>query len=214
MTTAELKTFTEQLLDGVTLDPTLFYNLANTAKDIRESKRAWMKLRAEDSSKTVTSANTYTTMKDLPEDFLRTYSPKRRDGQRSAVVLKNGNSLKYVQEIGFDRRVEYSDVNGHFYIDHANDQFAFTGSYDKTYTVYLNYIKKSTAFSESNTTGWDFPSQFHPLLAFDIAVLHKGGIDYDAIAERMAQFHGITIQALEQSMNLWDANLQKSALGI
>ena len=50
------------------------------------------------------------------------------------------------------------------------------------------------------------------MLAFDVAVLHKGGIDYDLINERMARILGFTAESLTRSMIFWDDELQRAEL--
>ena len=50
MTGSELKTFTESLLDGVTIEETFFYQLANIAKTKIEAERPWRQQIFQDTS--------------------------------------------------------------------------------------------------------------------------------------------------------------------
>ncbi len=84
MTKAQLYTFVTSLLDGNPIDTTLFDTLLNIAQMRRENERPWMILRAEDTSQTVSSGNTFETQKDLPTDFRKWYT-------RFPIVLTDSN---------------------------------------------------------------------------------------------------------------------------
>jgi len=199
MTGTTLKQLTTDLLGGAELGDTLFYQLLNIAKNNREGLRPWIILRAEDSEETASSGDTFETMKDLPSDFRRTLT-------RDTMVLRAGESILRYTQIPFSSRQIDRKRNQVFYIDLANSQYALCGSVSKTHVIYLYYIKKSTDIEEA--TEWVFPSEYHPILAFDVAVMHKGGIDFDDINARMAQYNGLDARMIERMMIKWDNEMQ------
>lgn len=205
MTGAEMYTQHTGMNDGRAMDETLYYQLINLAKGIIERSRPWRKLLAIDSSQTVTSSNTYTTMKSLPSDFGMTVS-------RKPLSLVSGDDVVEVTQIQFEDRYKYKNTFGYYYIDIANDQFALTGAPDKTYTIHMPYFKLSTAIAAGVT--WVFPSEFHSLLNFMVDPINKGAIDWDDIHSRMAPEGRAVAKSIEHAMNMWDAHLQKAALNV
>jgi hypothetical protein len=59
MTGTELSTFCEELNGGASIGDTLLFQFINLAKAMVEQLRPWMVLRASDTSKAVTAANTW-----------------------------------------------------------------------------------------------------------------------------------------------------------
>ena len=207
MTGPELYDLTTELLGGKTLDVTLFYQLLNMAKNRREAMRPWVILRKVDSSLTVAGGDGITNTKALPTRFIKPYSLRRPDGSRTPVVLRTGDSVLYVSQIQFGSEQERRDDTDLFFIDLANNRYAFTGIRDQSYTIYFSHL----AFSVEITAqvDWVFPSQFHPILAFDVAVSQKGGIDWDELNARMAQYNGQDTQQVWSAMVMWDTDLQR-----
>ena len=75
-TGVQLNTFITGLNAEASVDPTLLDVLVDTAKTIIEEERPWVVLRKVDTSKAVTTANSYTDAIDLSDiaDFSRFYS--------------------------------------------------------------------------------------------------------------------------------------------
>jgi hypothetical protein len=65
MTGTELSTFCEEINGGASIGDTLLFQLLNLSKAMVEQLRPWMVLRDADTSKTVTTANTWQTAIDL-----------------------------------------------------------------------------------------------------------------------------------------------------
>ena len=203
MTGEQIRDLTTSLLDGEELGQTAFLNLVNVVKNNRERIRPWRYLLTEDSSETASAGDTYETEKDLPSLFRRTLP-------RNTMVLKRGDTVLEYSQIPFSQKIQYRESCQRFYIDYKNSKFYLCGEIDGAYTIHLFYIAKSADIKWA--TEWIFPEEFHPMLAFDVAVLHKGGIDYDLINERMARILGFTAESLTRSMIFWDDELQRAEL--
>jgi hypothetical protein len=65
MTGPELLTFAEEVNGGASIGETILLQLLNLAKAMAEQLRPWVWLRDTDTSKTVTTANTWQTAIDL-----------------------------------------------------------------------------------------------------------------------------------------------------
>lgn len=209
---ATLKTLTEDILGGRSIGETLFYQLLNIARVNREMKRPWVILRYVDSSQTISASDGITNTKSLPSGFLMTFNSMRSDGNRTALHLQNGDDDRYPLEIPFGTQQEQKDDDDLFFINLASSVFALTGTRDKSYTAYLNYIKNSGDIASSSQ--WVFPSGFHAILAYDVAAMHKGGIDYDDVNARMTPENRATAQAIVASMVKWDDTLLRNSLGV
>lgn len=203
MTTEELQQMTTDLLDGREIGTTFFIQILNMQKRIREQSRPWVILRAEDGSNSVTTGNTYKTAHTLPERFMRFY------GEYPIKIVDSAENVQdEFYERGYNMRRKMKDHNGIFFVDYANDNLYLSGSISKAGTMYIDFIQASADFTNGGSEEWPFPENFHPLLAFDVAITQKGGVDYDDIHARMVQYHGIDVRALENAMNMWDAQLQ------
>jgi hypothetical protein len=75
MTGAEFSTAAEEINGGASIGSTLLFQFGNLGKSLIEQRRRWMILRKTDTSKTVTTANTWQTAIDLSTitDFNRFY---------------------------------------------------------------------------------------------------------------------------------------------
>lgn len=196
---------TTELLAGRVLGTTLFLQLLNNAKARREARRAWMKIRTVDSSNTVTAATTYQSSFAFPSRFLRFYG-------KYPIRLVSGTSVIKLEERPLEELDELQTTVGYFCVDYANSLIYITGTWNQSYATKIFYCKKSADITL--TTAWTFPDEYHPMLAFDVAIQQKGDIDYDEINARMVLYHGKSVSDIESAMVLWDANLQTSSKGV
>jgi len=202
MDSATLKEFTESLLDGETLNETLFYQLADVAKLKIEEERPWRYLITEDTTQTASSGDTFLTTKSLPSDFSQ---------DRGLFVVDGNNNPIYYRPISYGQRYQYKDASRRYYVDLVNSTFALTGKLPTGYTtIHLVYKKFSPAFSSIQT--WIAPARFHALIGFLIAEMHKGGIDYDDITARQALQNRADGAMLYQAMIDWDSALAHQAM--
>lgn len=219
----DIQTLVSELLDGRDIGAAKFVTLLKAKKRARESLRPWMTLRTVDATKTFTPADNFETLKDLPTDFRRPYNiykPLNLEGpQRTPLVLVSGDEHIYTFPTLFGSQFLHKNVNYLHYFDYANQKFGLTGSAERTYTIHIHYIKTTTDpksdGSDLDAWTWDLDpaGDFSPLLAYDIAISQKGGIDYDEINARMTQFHGLDVQEVLKGMIFWDDDLQRSSLG-
>lgn len=207
LTYDELNTLTTELLGGQNLGETLFSQLLNMAKNRRESSRDWVILRSFDSSISFSSSDEYDDTQTLPARFLRVYSA---DPSESGVFLVNGSERTPLSPIPFVQRYNYKDTDGYYYIDHKNNKIGRTGT--KSGTLHLYFLQGSEDIADG--TSWTFPDFAHPLLAFDVAVIHKGGIDWDTVNANQVPYNRLTIRELESQLAMWDARLQQQELGV
>lgn len=207
MIKTEIKEFVEELLDGVVIPDTLFDTFLDIAQMYWENRRPWVILRTEDTSNTIGSNNTFTTEKDLPEDFRKWYT-------RQSIVLVDGhdNPQQYLMEIPVNLKNTYKDDSTRFYADYATKKFYVCGNVGQSLTANLYYIKKGTLVSSSNDNEWIMDSEFHSILGFSIAIYYKLGVDYDIINANQSSDHISTAKAIYESMSDWDAELAESAL--
>jgi len=209
-----LKTLTTELLGGRELGDTLFFQLANLAKQKREAMRPWVILREEDTSLTLTAGSLYTSTQALPAKFLQLHGSSRRENDSSPVVLVNGEDDIVLRPIS-QRDIHQNRRSRRYYIDYKNRKIGFTGDYDKSYTVHLFYIAESGDIDAN--TAWEFDDYnpiFGPLIAADVAIMQKGEIDYDEINARMVQFHGLNVQTIVREMIKWDTALAMNELEV
>ena len=207
-----LYTLTTNLLGGNALDEDLFYQLLNLAKNQREMMRDWMKLRTYDTSITFTASDTYLTGKSLPERFLRTYS---FDPDNSGVFIVTAEGAKMpLSPISMSQRYDYRNMEGYYYIDHANSTISRTGAIAGT--LHLNYLRGTVDITEN--TEWSMlPDSFTSaaaLLAYDVAMEQKGGIDWDRVNASQIPYNQRKLQSLETNLATWDARLQQAEIGV
>lgn len=200
-----LKDFTTELLAGRELGDTLFYQLLNNAKNRRERRRAWMKLRTVDSSNSVTSSTTFATEFTMPTNFIRFYG-------KYPIRLVRGTDVVKLEEIPLEQLDEQQNACGYFAVNHSTNKFYITGTWSQSYTVKIYHTAKSTAIAAG--TEWVFGDDFALALCFDVAAQQKGDISYDDINARMVQYHGKSISDIDSAMILWDANLQVNSRGV
>lgn len=200
MTTTEIKTFFENLIDDA-WDETATLQLMNQADAVIRSEREWEILKKIDASKTASPGDTYLSMKDLPTDFDRAVS----------IVPLRVNRTPYLP-VRFEEREGFRDTPLRWYIDYRARQFALTGGIGSAQTIYLPYIYKPLDLALSaDATHLDapvWPSQFHVILAYKMAEIHSLSIDTDDIAAKQGPQQLRAYRELLNAMQTWDANLK------
>ena len=205
MTGNQLTTFITSLNAEADIDATLLDVLVDNARTVIEEERPWMVLRKTDTSKTITTANTWQTAIDLSTitDFSRFYM--NQDG----VVIKlfdGNNRVDYITLKSFDQRLEYKDVSGTAVYDANTKQLYINGTVSFAGTLYIPYMATSTAIDLTSTSAvWtNFPSRFLPVLGYYAIGINKGAIDYDSINREMLPENRATLNALKNAMEKWD----------
>ena len=184
---SELFQLTTNILDGEVIPEDFYYKLLNIAKTRLEESRAWSYLKKLDSSNMTTiSAIT------LPTDFRLDYK----------VIV--GTNQEYFP-VPFEDQHLYQTIGNHYYLDIANNNYYLTGT-PKSETIYFYYLRTTDDITDA--TAPVFPARFHPLLAFYVAGYYQLGVDSDDLFARMAPENKTQALLLEQSMKLWDTNLQ------
>lgn len=201
----ELTTFITSLNAEANIDADLLDVLVDNARTVIEEERPWMVLRKTDTSKTITTANTWQTAIDLSTitDFSRFYM--NQDG----VVIKlfdGNNRVDYITLKSFDQRLEYKDVSGTAVYDANTKQLYINGTVAFAGTLYIPYMATSTAIDLTSASAvWtNFPSRFLPVLGYYAIGINKGAIDYDSINREMLPENRATLNALKNAMEKWD----------
>jgi hypothetical protein len=129
------------------------------------------------------------------------------------MLRASDGTVYYLTQIPFGTQESYRDTTGYWWYDIRASKFYVSGTWTKTYTVYLNYIYKSTTIDAS--TEWAYPDEDrHPILA-DLAIAAiKSGQDYDEINARQAIDNNRVASMILNSMILEDDELQRSQYGI
>lgn len=211
MTLTQINDLLTEIRGGRVMDVYIFLTLANLAKNTFEAKRTWRRLIACDSSNTQTSSDTIATGKPLPSDFGRALTKN----PLTLVDPNNSSSFKKYTEIPMERRDEYVDCSGYFYIDYANGMYYLTGSVDRTYTHRFYYSKITTQFSNITLSEtWSFPAQYHPYIAFEVAVMDELGMDYDDINARQGSANAARAAIIMTSAVMDDESLWRAALNV
>jgi len=201
---SELYTLATFLLGGAEMDQDSFYTLINIKKAIRESMRDWMKLKKTDITKTLSSSDNYTSAKELPSDF------SRWQKDRPVRIYESGNTTNYLDyfEVPLSEQLAIQNDSDKFYCDYDAMNAYFGGTRDRSYIIAMNYLKKSPTISAN--VGWIF-GDLDAILAFDVVMSYKGGVDYDSVNARMAQFNGLDAKEIERALVSQDASLQVSS---
>ena len=213
MNGAELYALNTKFLGGLAMDETLFYQLLNMQKNMREMARDWMKLRTEDTTITFSASDSYLSTKDLPARFLRTYAFYDQYGNLAGpFIVTNSGAKVDLKPIKFEQRFDYKDSDGFYYIDHKNGKIGRTGSIEGT--LHLFFLQGTEDIDENSE--WELPPSegYGALLAYDVAIEHKGGIDWDTINANQVPYNQRKINQLEANLATWDARLQQAALGV
>ncbi len=209
MTGADFLTAVTSLVNGFSIDTTLFYQLLNTARIRRELMRPFMRLRKYDYTQTVQGQSFSLTLPpaaviNLQSDFLYL----SRDGE--ITLYDNNNTYQLFTEIPMNLVIPYLQVNNVFYVDHGAQKIYFLGTIDRTYTAFVPY-QANLGDIAAATTWLNIPSQFHMILAYDVAAMYRMGMDYDDINARNANQNARDAETLFSSMVAWDDMLQRSS---
>lgn len=212
-TGVQLTTFITSLNAEVTIDADLLDVLVDNAKAILEEERPWMVLRKTDSSKTVTTGNTWQTAIDLSTitDFSRFYTPDRSS---TIKLFDGGDRVEYYSLKPFDQRLEYKDVSYTAVYDENAKTLYLNGNVPFSGTLYLPYVATSAAISLSSESAvWtNFPSRFLPILGYYAIAINKGAIDYDSINREMLPENRNTLMMLKNAMEKWDNEKQLASI--
>lgn len=210
MTGAQLKTFITSLNSEQTIDDTLLTVLVNTARTIIEEERPWLVLMKVDTTKTVTTANTWQTAIDLSTitDFSKFYND-------TPVRLFDGdNRTEYYDLKPWDRRLEFKDVSNTCVYDEANKRLYLNGVTPFSGTLYIYYQATSSDINlSSESTVWtSFPTRFVPILGYYAIGIHMGAVDYDSITARQSPENIAVMKVLKNAMEKWDNDKQLATL--
>ena len=200
--TSELKTFTENLLDGETLDNDFFLELANVVRVKIEAIKDWIILRDEDATQTASVGDTFLTMKDLPARFAKMLE--------LFTAKSDGVGQQFYKPVKFEKRYAYRLSSKRYYIDLKNSQFALCGVIGAARTIHQVYKRDSAPISDSQA--WEFPTRFMLLIGFGIAVIHKAGVDYDTINIAQALQNREDSKELLEALIEWDTDLALSEM--
>lgn len=196
MTGAELKTFSEGLLDdNVSWTDDHFYQLLNIAKTKVEELKLWQYL------KKLYQQSASSSLINLPTDCAEDYK----------VLV---GSTEYFPVL-FEESTLSSSLSNRYYIDWANLQIKLLGN-NISGTLSLFYKR----FTDDITAGTSpvFPARFHPLLAYYVVAIHQSGTDSDDIMARMSPANRQAAFELERAMKSWDTAIalraQNNQIGV
>lgn len=204
MTGEELSTFCEEANGGEAINDTFLFQLTNISKALVEGLREWVILRATDTSKTVTTGNTWQTAIDLSTitRFNRFY------GDYPIRLFDGTNRLEYYRQVPFEERLVYYQVPNTFCYDEANKTLYLNGTVNLAGTLYINHIKDTADVTSASSPVWSFPSWSHPLLGLMAVAMNKGGVDYDDINARMSPVQSAQADAIVKRLEAWDTAKQ------
>jgi hypothetical protein len=200
MTGPEFLTFGAEVNGGASIGETLFLQLLNLAKALIEQRRPWVLLRNTDTSKTVTTSNTWQTAIDLS-----TIARFNRFYGEDPIQLFDGNSrIQRFRQVPWNMRLQYKDTANTFVYDEANKTLYLNGTVSFSGTLYIDHIKDTADITSAEASTWSFPSWSHPILGFYAVAMHKGGIDYDDINARMAPENRAQANEILKALENWD----------
>lgn len=195
MNLSEIREHFEWLADDDTLDEDRLNILANQAYDRLNTMRKWFFLKTSDSSKTIL-ANT--TAYALPTDFSMPTALRRYSASDDAY--------KQLSEVPFDKRLDYHNVDGRYFIDKKNGTFVLTKTPDTSIvgnTLILDYIylPAQMALDADEPV---FDRAFHPLVPLEMARFYfyndQGEKDRSWDGELRREYEVMLAQ-----MRAWDA---------
>lgn len=159
----------------------------------------------EDTSKTRSSGDLYTTMKDLPDNF------------REMLELYVGMTL--YSPVPFQKRHTFRNSPLRYYINHKANQFAICGSAGAAETIRQIYLIKTDDFTESsvqdeNAATLTWPKEHWPLVAWEAAEIISSGTDVgaDDLSFRMSAAHREQHQRALQMFINWDHDLKLKSM--
>lgn len=196
MNGATIKTMAEEIIDDSDWTDTFAYQLMNKAKNVIERLRPWMMLRTKNAESSTTVGHTYTDAIDLPDDF--------------RVMRKLMIGTKQWWPVPFEKQIEFKDSSGYFFIDVANNDLYLCGEIQESKTITMFYIKKTDEITSGSEPVWS--SEFHPLIAFEMAYIMDGSVDADTISFRMSDKQKEQREGLLDGMIDWDDELVLSEM--
>lgn len=205
MTGTEIQALNTSVRGGREMDSVTFFSLANLAKAVWEGKRPWRQLLNRASSNSSTASHTYTTQYTLPTSFIMCT-------RRNALTLEDtGGAKMFYTEVPLEDFDNRRDEAGLFAIDLANSCYYLSGVIPAgNWTHKMNYTKRSPTLSADST--WVFPADYHPYIAFEVAVMDQLGIDYDDTNARQGAPNASRADMLLQAAIRWDDGLVRMAL--
>lgn len=208
-TGVQLTTFITGLNAEATVEATLLDVLVESARAILEEERPWMVLRKTDSSKTVTTANTWQTAIDLSTITDLSRLLVNSDGV-AVKLFDGGERIEYFILKPFDQRLEWKNVSHTCVYDENAKVLYLNGTVPFSGTLHIPYVATSTAVDLTSASAvWtSFPSRFLPVLGFYAIGIYKGAVDYDSINRQMLPENRATLQALKNAMEKWDNEKQ------
>ncbi len=189
MTGEDLKSLSENILDGLVIDDTFYYQLLNIAKTKLEEQRLWQYLKKVDSSHTASSTPINL---DAFGDFAEEYK------------IMVGTNHEYTP-VPFENQQSFRNSSGRYYIDWANLTLNLLGVNIPSQTLYIFYKRFTPDITE--ITSPIFPKRFHPILAYYVAAYYQAGIDSDDIFARMSPENKLAAMELERAMKQWDTSI-------
>lgn len=206
----QLSTFMTALNADATIDPTMLAVLVENGKTILEEEREWSVLRQIDTSKTVSTSNTWQTPIDLStiSGFSRFYVPD--DGFAIRVFDASSNRYEAYSLKPFFERLRWRNTNNTAVYDENAKILYLNGTIAYSGALWLNIMITTESIDiTTDALAWtEFPSRFLPILAYYAIGIFKGGVDYDSINKLMLPTNQATLGALKNAMDTWDNNKQ------
>jgi hypothetical protein len=211
MTGEELETFCTGVNNGSPIESTLLFQFLNLAKAMVEERKPWMLLRKTDTSKSVTTGNTWQTAISLVSltDFAHFIDS---ENTTPIKLFDGGNRIEYYRQVPWDQRLEHKDVPNTFVFDESTSTLYLNGLINFAGTLYINYVSRSSDITDDGSSTWIFPSYAHPLLGFLAVGMYKGGVDYDDINARMAPDNRAAAAVIVNLLESWDNKKQLAAI--
>lgn len=188
-------------------DIDLCFALLDSAYTKRNESRAWEMLKKLDTSITHSPGNTWQTEKTLPTDFGRPYK------------LFGGDADNEYDPILFEEILRYKNLSNKYAIDLANLKMRLTGSPSSALTMYFWYLYAPTSLvgltdaQKTAITTIVWPARFRPLLAYDMAEIHLGGVEADEITRQQAPYNKKAHDGLMRAMEAWDNSIKLKMMG-
>lgn len=209
---------TNGILNGQTIDQTVFTQMLSEARTNVESLREWEVLRAVDTSLQWSTGDTWQTAHSMANLAI----PFGRWTEDLPIQVWDGNvtnpTILPVTIIPFDEiRWSYSTPYTAA-IDYSTMTLYFCGSAGQNWTVILSYvgdygdIVAKTANNNVATYWTGFNARYHKYLSFDLAARYRLGISYDDLAARNADDNGGVALRMLQAMTRVDARLKRTRL--
>lgn len=197
MSPNDIISFFETLVDDAP-DTAAEFILMDNAYTKRNEARIWTFLLALDTSITHGSSDVWTTTHALPVDFDEPYK------------VFGGASDNEYDPVPYEDVLRWISSQNKYTIDYINNTMRFTGAASSALTVYLWYKKSATSLigmsdaqkASASTIVW--PKRFCPILAFDMAAIHQGGIEADEITRQQVPYLNKQHKELADAMVNWD----------